>query len=254
MSAIGNYWDRNKKWIIGLGTTAVLGTICTADSCNKVGSGYFGVHTRMGKIINDTVPPGVKWTVPLIDDVDLFQNNTIILETSVGTGRNTKDQNMLASEERLHYTIDPDEGVLALHINSMSADNGKQLLEGLMDQSFDAVVGERPASDHMSDPEGVLLAFAENLEWRLKQNNVPIKVDAIELLTLTVGDGGTPYRTPVQLRIRRVDSQGKAGWTIEQMSGPAARPVQSNGKTIYPDSRQPIESDTIFIQPDSLKI
>jgi regulator of protease activity HflC (stomatin/prohibitin superfamily) len=232
-------WNKNKLWIIGA-ATGVLALISGLDSCNKITSGHFGVHSRMGKVLNDTVSPGVKLTIPFIDDVDQFQNNTIILETNAGTGRNTKDQNMLSSEKRFHYTIDPSQGVIALHLETMSNDNGKELLEELMDQSFNAVVGERPASDHMANPDDLLYGFAENLEWRLKQNNVPISIDAVELLTLTVGDGPNPYRMPVQLRIRRMDKDGQAGWAIEEMAGPAALPVQSRGQVIKPNQEQPI--------------
>lgn len=205
----------------------------------------------MGKVLNDTIAPGVLWTWPFIEDVDQFQNNTIILETTAGTGRNTKDQNMLSAENRFHYTIDPTQGSIALHLSTMSDDNGKTLLEGLMDQSFDAVVGARPASNHMADPEALLSGFADNLEWRLKQNNVPISIDAIELLTLTVGDGTTPYRMPVQLRIRRTKKDGKAGWAIEDMAGPAAIPIESAGHIIKPNTKQPIQ-DTADAKKDTL--
>ena len=232
------WWDKNKKYFIW-GAVGVTGLVAGLDSYKPIDSGHFGVHTRMGKVLNDTLGPGVETKVPFIDHVYEFQNNTIILTTTAGEGRNTKDQNMLSAEMRLHYTIDPREGVLALHIATMSDDNGKELLESLMDQSFNAVVGERPASDHMADPETLLASFGENLQWREKQNNVPISVDAIELLTIEVGNGTDPYRMPVQMRLRRVDNNGKAGWTVEQMAGPAALPVESGGKIVKPNNVQP---------------
>ncbi len=248
-------WEKNKNFLIGLAATGVVGIFGLIDSCNTISSGHFGVHTRFGKILNDTISPGVVWKMPLVDDVYALQNNTIILETTAGSGRNTKDQNMLSSEMRLHYTIAPHEGVLALHIDAMSKNNGKDLLTGLMDQSFNAVTGERPASDHMADPKTLLSGFADNLQWREKQNNVPMKVEAIELLTLTVGDGSNPYRMPVQLRIRRIDKDGHAGWTVEKMAGPAALPVRSAGQLINPDESQPIEDTAVTrTRTDSLKL
>lgn len=251
MSEVSGFWNDNKKWLKPVLWGATVFTL-GISSFKTISSSHFGVHTRFGKILNDTIGPGVEPKIPFVDKVYELQNNTIILETTAGTGRNTKDQNMLSSEMRLHYTINPKAGVLGLHLKKLGNDNGKEFLENLMDQSYDAVVGERNASDHMADPKALLASFAENLEWREKQNNFPIDVDAIELLTSTVGDGATPYRTPVQLRIRRINKDGTQGWAIEQMAGPAALPVESGGHLVKPSDKQPIK-DTVKIK-DSLKL
>jgi len=247
-----DFWAQNKKSIIGY-TAGFLALITGLGTFKTIDSGHFGVHTRFGKVLNDTIAPGLVWKIPFVDNVYEFQNNTIILETNVGTGRNTKEQNMLAANMRFHYKINPKKGVLALHIGTMSDDNGKELLEKLLDQSFDAVVGERQSSEHMANPEELLFAFAENIEWRLTQNNVPLSVEAGEFLDATIGDGTNPYRTPLQLSIRRIKENGKAGWTIERMAGPAAIPVESAGKVIKPNDKQPTY-DSVKTKSDSLKL
>lgn len=246
-----DFWAENKKTVIGLGIGAIS-IFGLYDSFKTINSAHFGVHTRMGKVLNDTISPGVEWKVPLIDNVYQFQNNTIILQTTAGEGRNTKEQNMLSAAMRLHYKINPNEGVLALHIGTMSDDNGKELLENLMDQSFNAVVGERQSSEHMADPKALLLGFAENLDWRLHQNNVPISIEAAEMLEATIGDGANPYRTPLQLRIDRL-KDGKPGWSVKKMAGPAALPVESAGQVIEPSEKQP-DQDVPKIKLDTPKV
>ena len=63
----------------------------------------------------------------------------------------------------------------------------------------------------MADPEGFLKGYLANFQWRLAQNNVPVQLDTIELLTMNVGS----LRKPIQMRI-------KANGEVEQMAGPAA--------------------------------
>lgn len=250
MLSLEEMWDNRKGLVIAGGLAVGAGAVAALDTFKAIDSGHFGVHTRLGRVINDTIAPKVVWKYPFVDKVHQFQNNTIILETTAGTGRNTKEQNMLSAKMRLHYRIDPSQGVLALHIKKMSDDNGGELLEGLMDQSFDAVVGERHSSEHMADPQALLIAFAQNFDWRQRQNNVPTSVEAIELLEATIGDGSNPYRTPLQLRIRRTDSKGNSGWIVEQMAGPAALPVQSAGQVIKPrEDAINTSKDTLTLKP-----
>ena len=222
-----------------MGVAALIGFV----KGNKViDSGHFGVKTHWGKVVNDSVPPDWHWKIPFAEHIYEFQNNTIIMDAHVGSGKNTKEQNMLSAETRFHYRIDPKKGVIALHIETMGADNGKKLLKDLMDQSFNAVVAERPSTDHLNNVKALLEAFASNLEWRLAQNNVPASIEAVELLEINIGDGTNPYRLPIQMRIKRIDKQGNAGWEVENMAGPAAFPVEQQGKVIYPTERKPTES------------
>lgn len=228
-------------------TMSSMLAVCAAlayRSYKIVDAAHFGVHIKMGKMISDNLPPGIHFKYPLFDNIYPLRNNTIILETPegrvntstnyIGSGRNTHEQNMMNAEMRLHYQIDRNRGVIALHADTMMDDNGKNLLMELMDQSFNAVVGERHSTEHLADTNGLLRAFSDNLEWRIGQNNVPVRIDAIELLVLRIGDGNNPYRVPIQMRIRRNDADGKQGWTIEKMAGPAAIPVQGAKGMIAP--------------------
>lgn len=147
-----------------------------------------------------------------------FSNNTIILEETVGEGRNTKDQNSYSARMRIHYKIKPDAGILAFHLDEMKNENGKGLILGHMHKALDGVVGQRSVAESLISPPTVLSEFANQLDWRLAQNNIAIQVDTIEMLEQYVGSTNAGLRLPVQLKIR-------AGGPVESMSGPSV-PVQ----------------------------
>lgn len=231
----------NPATAVTSGVVALALILSGFNSYKIIDAGHFGVNVRMGQIVDDRMEPGFEWKIPWFEQIHELQNNTIILEdSSVGTGDNTYEQNALRAEMRLHYQIDTTQGVLALHINTMKNNNGARLLRELMDQSMNAVVGERHSSQVIADKESMLRAFADNLEWRLNQNNVPIRIDSVELLVLRIGTGEQPYRTPVQLKLRRVDEDGQRSWAVESMAGPSVLPVPNADERIQPQPRDPL--------------
>lgn len=176
--------------------------------------------------------PGFNWKLPLgLEQIHVFPNNTIIIEATGGQDRNTQDQNMLSADLRFHFKHDPKFGLVALHAKTMQNDDGEDILKKLISQSVDAVVGDRHSRETTSDPSAFLKSFGEDLQWRITQNNLPIRFEAVELLSIQIGDGMNPYRTPIQLRLRPDE---ETDWVVEQMSGPGAVAVPSAGGLIEP--------------------
>ncbi|MDD5585719.1 MAG: SPFH domain-containing protein [Alphaproteobacteria bacterium] len=190
----------------------------------------YGVRVTFGQMVSDNVPPGFYFKYPLYDTIDIFSNNTVIVESEVGavkssgsssenaTELNSSDRNPVSAKIRTHYKVNPAVGSIALKLPEMRGDNGETAFKELENQSFNAVVGSRPAAETLDDPTGFLEAFLVNLRWRLAQNNMPIEIDTIELLSFHAN-----LRKPIQYRIK---SDGK----VDQMAGPAAVSVTHGGK------------------------
>ena len=189
-----------------------MATVLGMRSYKIVPAQSYAVRTTFGQLVSDHLPPGFYGKFPFKDTFDIFSNNTIIVESSVGSKNivNTSDRNKITANIRTHYRVDPRVGSIALKLPTMRDDNGKKVFEELENQSFDAVVGSRPASETLDDPQGFLKAYLENLRWRIAQNNMPIRVDVVELLEFQAD-----VHKPIQFRI-------KSDGHVEAMAGPAA--------------------------------
>lgn len=208
---------------IGAAFLTVAGGITAYRSFKIVSPNEFGVRVTAGEVQKDIINPGMHKKYPAFDKIHTFNNNTVILEGTVGDGKNTKDQNAFSADVRLHYNIDPNAGILAFHLGEMADDNGKDLITAQMSKAMNAAVGQRTTPESLVSPADVLEAFVDQLEWRLKQNNIAVKIDTVEYLTAHVGAGssnGSDYglRLPVQLK-------KKPGQPVESMAGPSV-PVQ----------------------------
>lgn len=192
----------------------VIGLIAALNSYTIVKPKHFGVKVELGEVTPVVLNPGLHWRHPFISEIPEYNNNTIILEDKIGDDNNTKDQNPYEISVRVHYNISPDAGILAFHLAEMGTDDGEELLKSQMNKALNAVVGQRTTVETLVSPETVLKAFLDQLEWRLKQNNIAIKIDTVEMLTQHVGG----LRLPVQLKI-------KPGQEVESMAGPSV-PVQ----------------------------
>ncbi len=213
--------NKASRWGLGISFAAsFIGT----QSYEIVPPMNFAARETLGQMVATNLKSGFYWKLPIQDTFYILRENTIILEASAGGSRNTKDQNDLSVEMRLHYKNNPKSGVLAYHVKEMANDGGAKLLKGLIDQSVDAAAGYKAAIDSVNDPKTLLFTVADNLQWRLNQNNVAIEVDAIEFNVLKVGG----LRTPVQLRLKS-QADGKS-WGIENITGPAT--VQMIGAQI----------------------
>jgi regulator of protease activity HflC (stomatin/prohibitin superfamily) len=202
-------------FLVTLGVLLVIGLITFLDSFTIVRPKHFGVGVELGAVNPNILDPGWHWRNPWISDILSYNNNTIIMESTVGLGNNTKDQNAYTADMRVHYNISPNVGILAFHLKDMQDEDGHDLLVSQMDKAMNAVVGQRPTVATLVAPEDVLKAFLDQLEWRLSQNNIAIKIDTVEMLTQYVGGA---LRLPVQLKI-------KPGNEVESMAGPSV-PVQ----------------------------
>lgn len=201
------------KWEIAGGVAAlftVVGLIVAYKSYDSVPPQNFGVRITWGQLSKDILQPGYYWKSPILDSIYSFSNNTIIMEHTAGSGNNTKDQNPFTATMRLHYRIDPTVGILGMHYKALDIDGGVATLKDYMTQSVNAIVGSRVSRDHLANYDQFLQAFLDNLNWRIAQNNFPIRVDTVELLSAKID-----LRTPVQLRL-------KPNGEVEDMAGPAA--------------------------------
>lgn len=221
MSGVSGFFNRNKGRAGTLAGVAVavagIGVALYHDTWPTiVPAQNFGVRIRNGQLVSDKLEPNLYWVRPVLDNVYSFPNNTTIINGTAGNSRNASDQNSISADYRIHYRVNPKAGYLALHIETMARDGGVELVGGLTGQAVDTAAGNRRAVDTLNDPSGFLKTMVTNLQWRLKQNNVPVDIDTVELLTLH--SGGT--RMPVQLRLR-------PGSEVEAMSavGPGAVPV-----------------------------
>ena len=215
---------RNFALLAGVGAVAaVVGLPAFVDYeiiPSIVPAQNFGVRIRNAQVVSDEMKPGLYWTRPILDDVYHFPNNTIIMQGEAGSSKNAADQNTIAASYRIHSRVNPKAGFIALHIDKMKGDGGVEMVQGFASQAVDSVVGNQRAVDTLNDPKNFLKAFVGNLQWRLRQNNVPMTIDTVELLTLS--SGGT--RMPVQLRIRP-DGEVESMADIKSAVGPGAIPV-----------------------------
>ena len=202
------------RFLVSLGVVLFAAFIVVESSYTIVRPKHFGVKVELGEVSPQTLDPGLHWRHPFISEISSYNNNTVILESTVGSGNNTQDQNAYQIVARIHYNISPIVGILAFHLKEMKSNDGEDLLVAQMDKALNAVVGQRSTVATLISPEVILKSFLDQLEWRLTQNNIAIKIDTVEMLTQHVGG----LRLPVQLKI-------KPGSEVESMAGPSV-PVQ----------------------------
>jgi len=204
--------------LFGMAAVAVVGM----RSYQIIPAQSYGVDIQAGQLLSDRLRPGFYWKWPAYEKIYIFNNNTIITENTVGEGKNTSDQNAFTADVRLHYRVNPSVGSIALKISAISSDDAASELVTYMNQSVNAAVGSRPGRESLADPAGFLIGFQNNLNWRISQNNLPVQVDSIEILTMHAN-----ITQPIQMR---VTSSG----VVEQMAGPAAVSIYSGGQQAFP--------------------
>ncbi len=211
--------------LAGIGGLVALHTLW--QSFVIVPAQSYGVDVKLGQLNSTNLKPGIYGKLPYLEEIYVLNNNTMIWETeNVGTPKNTSDQNSIVADFRFHVKINPKVGSLALTINKVASERrAENTLKDLQNQALDASVGKFSSSATEADPKAFLERFKANLEWRIQQNNLPIEIDAVELLEMRAGgpEGATSgQREVIQLRIRSDN-------TVEEMAGPAAIPVPAAG-------------------------
>lgn len=188
------------------GPAAVMSLFLGWKSFNIVQPNEFAVRTTMGAITSSDLPSGPSFKVPFVQSIYTYSRNVIINEFTAGASgngdANTQDRNKLEANMRLHYRIDPTVGDMNFHYYNLSSligqGDGSDYLKTLINDSANAVFGQRSARETLADDDAFIKAFADNLEWRLRQNKVPITIDTVELLNIKATD----YRVPVQKMFR----------------------------------------------------
>lgn len=158
---------------------------------NKVGPNQAGLKTTFGKILSkDMLKSGVHFNVPLVQythDYNMQVQN--IRFTSGGVyflpfGESTGDRNTLLSDVTLNYRVIPDAVKLGYHRWSMDGfllSDGFWLLTKMLNDSTNAVMGKQSMADTISSPKEFADELLADLAIRLETNNIPIKIESIEL-------------------------------------------------------------------------
>jgi len=207
--------NQKKGFWLSAAFVAVAGTIIGLRSYDSVPKNSFAVRVKGNEVQKELYQPGYYPKRFFLDDFYSFSNNTVIMEAVVGKAGNTKQQNSFSMAVRLHYKIKPDAGVIQFHLDGLRDDNGKKLLTEQMNNSVDALVADTNDDDAMKKAKELLEQFIPQLQMRLKQNNIAVEIDMVELLDIRMGSG---YRKPVQLMIR-------PGQSAQSMAGPSALPA-----------------------------
>lgn len=243
---IANYFKNHPGQTAAASATAafvVIGGLLTGwKSFDSVPNGYYGIRENLGQIDPVKLGPGWYSKKPWRESIWSFNNNVVRREVTVGSGSGvssgssttntssvladliTRDRNPFSVDMRIHYKISPDAGLLGLHLSDMSNSDGISLLKQLADNSTRYLAGQQNALDLLNDPENFLKSFVSDFDMRLRQNNVPVEIEMIELIALNVGG------------MRKITAmRWKSDGTIESSpAGSAAVPVP-----LAPSARPP---------------
>lgn len=157
---------------------------------NYAGAEKFTLKSTMGAVAEKTTPSGLYMHLPLVQYVHDYHKGTQTIDVTSGgmrffpSGESTKDKNYLGAEGRLLYRVTEDAEKLGYHPWAMDGyvlPDGYWLLTDMMNQSANAVLGNRSLAGTQSNPELYAEEFYEDLDFRLKQNNVPVEVESYEL-------------------------------------------------------------------------
>lgn len=119
-----------------------------------------GVVLRFGKVLDDTVQPGLHWNPPLIDEVSLVNVSELNAKTYENRAMLTTDENIIDIEVTVQYLIqDPVKYVIAVQNPERSLDNaaesairhvvGGNTMEQILTTGRDLVVGD--VSERLQD-------------------------------------------------------------------------------------------------------
>ena len=86
-----------------------------------------GVVLRFGKVLDDTVQPGLHWNPPIVDEVNLVNVSELNAKTYQNRAMLTTDENIIDIEVTVQYRIqDPVKYVIAVQNPERSLDNASE--------------------------------------------------------------------------------------------------------------------------------
>ena len=174
---------------LGLFSLAAASVLDGGIVYNYAPSNKFTLKSTLGKVADQTTPSGLYLHLPFVQYVHDYHKEVQTIEYSAGgmrflpLGASTNDQNHLSASMKLNYRVTEDTKQLGYHPWAMDGyilQDGYWILTDMMNQSANAVMGDRPMVETMSDPERFTEEFYEDLEFRFKQNNMPVDIESIE--------------------------------------------------------------------------
>jgi regulator of protease activity HflC (stomatin/prohibitin superfamily) len=180
----------NKVWSKRLGI-AFAAAATGYSSYNYVGPDQFAIRETLGSVTSkEALPPGLYFHLPFVQYTHSYQSGVQKISFNAGCGRfnpfvdSTADQNELMAQVTLQYKVTPDIAKLSLHRWSMDGwmmADGYWLISGMMNDSANAVFGKRTMAETIANPARFAAEFAEDVKFRLEQNNVPVEIESIEV-------------------------------------------------------------------------
>jgi len=157
---------------------------------NYAAANKFTLKSSFGKVADKTTSSGLHFHIPFVQYVHDYRKEVQTIDFSVGGirflpfGESTADKNHLGADVKLSYRVTEDTKKLGYHpweMDGFVMQDGYWLLTDMMNQSGNAVMGDRPLAETISDPKRFVEEFYEDLAFRLEQNNVPVKIESLEL-------------------------------------------------------------------------
>ena len=170
---------------------AIFGAVVTGYAAqNYVGPEQFALRETFGMVTSGVLPSGLYLHVPYAQYTHSYQRNTQHIHFNAGSCRfwrgcdSTADNNPLIADVVLNYQTTPDTEKLALHRWSMDGwvfPDGYWLLTGLMNDSANAVMGQKGIAETMANPQKFIDDFANDVSFRFAQNNIPVEIESLEV-------------------------------------------------------------------------
>lgn len=175
---------------VGLFLLAAAAIIDGGILYNYAPANKFTLKSTFGKVDDKTQSSGFYAHLPFVQYVHDYRKEVQTIDFSVGGirflpfGESTADKNHLDADVKLNYRVIEDAKKLGFHAWEMDGyllQDGYWLLTDMMNQSGNAVMGDRSLAETVSDPKRFTKEFFEDLAFRLEQNNVPVEIESVEL-------------------------------------------------------------------------
>jgi len=163
----------------------------------------FGIRLNLGEVDDVNLQPGLYFKIPFVQSIHSYGKNTQIIDYTAGGCRwwvceNTADRNTLYGRVRMHYTVDPGAGPIGQHRWAMDGwvlQDGYWPLTRLLNDSVNAVAGRNDFGAVTANPDRFITDLVDNYELRLRQNNLPVRLERMEFLGFR-GSWFDPYDAP----------------------------------------------------------
>lgn len=159
-------------------------------SVANIGPGEFGLQTT-AEFAPKLKGPSISVQVPFIQFTHVYNAAVQSINLKTGGARflpgyaSTKDNNAFMSDMVLNYKLKQDETNIGIWRWSMRpwfmGRDGYWLLTGKMNESANAVLGDKNMAEILSDPKAYVQAYTDDLKSRLEQNNIPVEIISVEL-------------------------------------------------------------------------